>query len=141
MNQFPPAPEYSIEEKIYLYVNSTTQRCPKERMKISDCRFFPFATSVNDTGGALELRISPRIFEKIRNGSNSIIRGLGETDPSRKPEVKNLVDCPFKALPFFHFSAYFLHFTAIVARPLSLFSEKQATAAQPWIKLLMEETY
>jgi hypothetical protein len=27
----------------------------------------------------LELRISPRIFEKIRNGPKGIIRGLGET--------------------------------------------------------------
>jgi hypothetical protein len=27
----------------------------------------------------LELRISPRIFEKIRNGPNGILRGLGET--------------------------------------------------------------
>jgi hypothetical protein len=29
----------------------------------------------------LELRISPRIFEKIRNDPNGILRGLGETDP------------------------------------------------------------
>ncbi len=28
----------------------------------------------------LELRISPRIFEKIRNGPNGMLRGLGETD-------------------------------------------------------------
>jgi hypothetical protein len=28
----------------------------------------------------LELRIPPRIFEKIRNGPNGILRGLGETD-------------------------------------------------------------
>ncbi len=28
----------------------------------------------------LELPISPRIFEKIRNGPNSILRGLEETD-------------------------------------------------------------
>ncbi len=28
----------------------------------------------------LELRISPRIFKKIRNDSNGILRGLGETD-------------------------------------------------------------
>ncbi len=41
--------------------------------------------------GHLELRISPRIFEKNRNGPNGIIRGFGETDPCRKPEVKNLV--------------------------------------------------
>jgi hypothetical protein len=28
----------------------------------------------------LELRISPRIFEKIQNVPNGILRGLGETD-------------------------------------------------------------
>jgi hypothetical protein len=28
----------------------------------------------------LELRISPRIFENIRNGPYGILRGLGETD-------------------------------------------------------------
>ncbi len=40
---------------------------------------------------ALELWISPQIFEKIWNSPNGIIRGLGGTDPCRKPEVKNLV--------------------------------------------------
>jgi hypothetical protein len=61
-----------------------------------------FATGVVDSGGNLppvsltpvanlppvslipvvnlELRISPRIFEKIRNGANGILRGLGEID-------------------------------------------------------------
>ncbi len=39
----------------------------------------------------LELPISPRIFDKIRNDRNGIIRGLGETDSRIKPEVKNLV--------------------------------------------------
>ncbi len=39
----------------------------------------------------LDLRISLRIFEKIRNGPNSILRGLGETDTWKNPEVKNLV--------------------------------------------------
>jgi hypothetical protein len=28
----------------------------------------------------LELRISPRIFEKIQNGPTNILRGLGVTD-------------------------------------------------------------
>ncbi len=28
----------------------------------------------------LKLRISPRIFEKIRNGPNGILRGLGKTE-------------------------------------------------------------
>ncbi len=32
----------------------------------------------------LELRISPRIFEKIRIGPFGILRGFGETDSSRK---------------------------------------------------------
>jgi hypothetical protein len=39
----------------------------------------------------LKLRISPRIFEKIRNDPNGILRGLGETDSWKKPEVENLV--------------------------------------------------
>jgi hypothetical protein len=39
----------------------------------------------------LELRISPRIFEKNRDGPNGILRGLGETDSWKKPEAKNLV--------------------------------------------------
>ncbi len=39
----------------------------------------------------VELRISPRIFEKIRNGPNGILRGLGETDSWKKSEVENLV--------------------------------------------------
>jgi hypothetical protein len=39
-----------------------------------------FATGVVDTGGHLYLRISPRIFEKIRNGPNGILWGWGETD-------------------------------------------------------------
>ncbi len=39
-------------KKNYLNANSTTQRCPKEIIKkISDWRFFPFATGVVDTGG------------------------------------------------------------------------------------------
>jgi hypothetical protein len=55
-----------------------------------------FATGVNEAGGKLplvqlELRISSRIFEKLRNGPNSIIRGLGETDLCKKPEVEILV--------------------------------------------------
>jgi hypothetical protein len=43
-----------------------------------------FATGVNDTGGKpvvhLDSQISPRIFEKIRNGLNGILWGWGETD-------------------------------------------------------------
>ncbi len=39
----------------------------------------------------LELRISPRIFEKIRNGPNGILRGLGEKNQKSKISWH----CPF----------------------------------------------
>ncbi len=39
----------------------------------------------------LDLRISPRIFEKNRNDPNGLLWGWGETDSSKKPEAKNLV--------------------------------------------------
>ncbi len=39
----------------------------------------------------LDLQISPRIFEKIRNDPTVIFRGLGEGDSLKKPEAKNLV--------------------------------------------------
>jgi hypothetical protein len=51
-----------------------------------------FATGVSDTGGKFAAGvIDPRIFEKLRNGPNGILRGLGETDSRKKPEAKNLV--------------------------------------------------
>jgi hypothetical protein len=77
---------------MYLYANSTTQRCPKELMKIFLIEDYFHLLPVSATPVVhIELRISQRIVEKIRNGPNGIIRGLGETDPCRKPEVKNLV--------------------------------------------------
>jgi hypothetical protein len=66
--------------KIYLYANSTTQRCPKEIMKtVLNEDFFPLSCEYL------------REFSKNRNGLNCIIRGLGETDPSKKSEIENLV--------------------------------------------------
>ena len=61
-------PVAKAKEKIYIYVNSTTQRCPNKIIKIS-----------------------PWIFEKIRNGLNGILWGWGENDSWKKPEAKNLV--------------------------------------------------
>ncbi len=68
------------------------QRCPEKIMKIFLIEDFSHLPPVLLTRAVhLELRISPQIFEKIWNGPNDIIKGLGETDPYRKPEVKNLV--------------------------------------------------
>jgi hypothetical protein len=81
-----------LKKKIYLYANSTTQRCPKEIMKIFLIEDFFHLPPVSTTQVVhLELRISPRIFEKIQNGPNGIIRDLGETDLCRKADVKKLV--------------------------------------------------
>jgi hypothetical protein len=47
-----------------------------------------FATGVVGTDGALDLRISPQIFEKIRNKPTFIFRSVGEHDSLKKPEAK-----------------------------------------------------
>jgi hypothetical protein len=82
----------NLKAKIYIYVNSTTQRCPNKIIKIFQFEDFCHLPPVSATPVVhLELRISPRIFEKIRNGSIGILRGLGETDSWKKTEVENLV--------------------------------------------------
>jgi hypothetical protein len=81
-----------MKAKIYIYVNSTTQRCPNKIIKIFLLEGFFHLPPVSLTPVAnLELRISPQIFEKIRNGPNGRMIGLGETDSRKKPEAKNLV--------------------------------------------------
>ena len=71
----------NLKAKIYLYVNSTTQRCSYKIIKIflleSFCHLPPVSlTPVTN----LELRISPRNFEKIVNDPYVIFRDLGEGD-------------------------------------------------------------
>jgi hypothetical protein len=53
--------------------------------------FFQLPLVSTTTVVHLELRISPRILEKIQNGPKGILRGLGETDSWKKPEVENLM--------------------------------------------------
>jgi hypothetical protein len=43
----------------------------------------------------LDLQISPRVFEKIRNGPNHIIRGLGKLIHVEKLKSKISWHCPF----------------------------------------------
>jgi hypothetical protein len=54
------------KKKIYLYVNSTTQKCPNKKIKtflIEDFFHLPLVSTAQQV--QLELQIFPRIFEKF----------------------------------------------------------------------------
>ncbi len=71
----------NLKAKIYIYVNSTIQRCPNKIITIFLIKDFFHLPPVSATPVVkLELRISPRILEKIRNGPNGILWGWGVTD-------------------------------------------------------------
>ncbi len=71
----------NLKAKIYIYVNSTIQRCPKKIIKIFLIEDFFHLPQVSATPVVnLELRISPRILEKNQNGPNGILWGWGITD-------------------------------------------------------------
>ncbi len=82
----------NLKAKIYIYVSKTTQRWPNKIIKIFLIEDFFHLPPVSLTPVAnLELRISPWIFEKIRNGLTGILWGWGETDSWKEPDAKNLV--------------------------------------------------
>ncbi len=83
----------NLKAKIYVFVSSTTQRWPNKIIKIFLIEDFFHLPPVSAN---LELRISPRIFEKIWNGLKGILRGWGETDSWKEPEAKISWHCPFK---------------------------------------------
>jgi hypothetical protein len=66
---------------MYVYVNSTTQRCPNKIIKtfLTEDIFHlpPVSTS---PAVHFELRIFLRIFEKNRNDPNGLLSGLEETN-------------------------------------------------------------
>jgi hypothetical protein len=68
----------NLKAKMYINVNSTMQRCPNNIIKIFLIEDFLHLPPVSTTPVVtLELRIPPRIFEKIRNSPNRILWGLG----------------------------------------------------------------
>jgi hypothetical protein len=82
----------NLKAKIYIYVNSSTHMCPNKIIKIFLIEdFFHLPPVSTTTVVHFELQISKRIFEKIRNGPKGILRGYGETNSWKKPEVENLV--------------------------------------------------
>jgi hypothetical protein len=71
----------NLKAKMYICVNSTIQRCPNKIFKIFLIEDFSHLPPVSTTPVVnLELGISPRIFEKFRNGPNGILWGWGGTD-------------------------------------------------------------
>jgi hypothetical protein len=71
--------QMNLKAKMYICVNSTIQRCPNKIIKIFLIEDFSHLPPVSLTPVVnLELRISPRIFEKIRNGFNGILQGWGK---------------------------------------------------------------
>jgi hypothetical protein len=51
--QYQTTDTQNLKEKIYLYVNSTTERCPNKIIKTFLIeKIFPFATPGNNIGGA-----------------------------------------------------------------------------------------
>jgi hypothetical protein len=90
----------NLKAKIYMYVNSTTQRCPTKIIKIFLIEDFFHLSPVPMTLVVhLELRISPRIFEKIRNGPNVIHMlysgAWGKLIHEKNQKSKILWHCPF----------------------------------------------
>jgi hypothetical protein len=68
-----------------------TQLGSSQKMKKIYLKFFSFIAGVVTPLNNIHSRLSPRIFEKNRNDLNGIIRGQGDTDLRKKPEVENLV--------------------------------------------------
>jgi hypothetical protein len=79
----------NLKAKIYIYVTSTIQRCSNKIIKIFLIEDFFHLPPVSATPVVnLELRISPRLLDKIRNGPNGILWGWEETDSLKNQKQK-----------------------------------------------------
>ncbi len=88
-------PKVNLKAKIYIYVNSTTQRCPNKIIKIFQIEdYFHLPPVLTTPMVSLESQISPRIFEKNLNGRNGILRCFGETDSGKNPKILWHCPCP-----------------------------------------------
>ncbi len=87
----------NLKAKIYIYVNSTTQRCPNKIIKIFLLEDFFHLPPVSLTPVVhLEPRISPRIFEKIRNGRAGHAWGKLIHEKNQKSKIS--WHCPFNTI-------------------------------------------
>ena len=71
----------NLKAKIYLYVNSTSQRCPNNITKIFLIEdFFHLPAVSRHWWCTLSCEYLREFSKKNQNGPNGIFRGLGETD-------------------------------------------------------------
>jgi hypothetical protein len=128
----------NLKAKIYLYVNSTTQRCPYKIIKIFLLEDFFRLPPVSTTPVVhLEPRISPQIFEKNRNGPFLLSCGdigfkkilclvliwksglkvrllpLGSSSPLQTILLSDLVGCDSPLQIVMAFSKFFFKFDAL----------------------------
>ena len=86
----------NLEATIYIYVNSTTQRCPKKIIKIFLIKDFFHLLPVSTTPVVhLELWISLRIFEKIGNALMFYSGAWGKLIHEKNQKSKILWHHPF----------------------------------------------
>jgi hypothetical protein len=82
----------NLKANIYIYDNSTTQRCPNKIINNFLLEDFSQLQPVSTTPVIhLEPRISPRIFEKFEMAVMVYSGAWGKLIHAKKPEVKNLV--------------------------------------------------
>jgi hypothetical protein len=96
MNLRTPQSELCQKPLLYMNVNSYPEASQTKCEKTQN--FSPLSLVSLTPVIALYFRISPRIFVRIRNGPNGTLRGPGETNSRKKPEVENLVSDSFKLL-------------------------------------------
>ncbi len=87
----------NLKKKIYIYVNSTTQSCPNKIIKIFLIEDFFHLPPVSTTPVVhLELRISPRIFEKKNEITLMVyLWALGKLIHEKNQKSKISWHCPF----------------------------------------------
>jgi hypothetical protein len=81
--------KWAWRQKFKYMLTLLSKGAPAKLLNFSDFFHLPPVSTTPVVN--LELQISPGIFKKIRNGPNGVLRGLGETDSWKKPEVENLV--------------------------------------------------
>ncbi len=100
------------KKKLYICLLYNPKLSKQNNYNFSDWRFFHLPPLSTTPTVHFELRISPRIFKKNRNGPNGILRALGETGHEKKQKSKISWHCPFKVIMNYLSSVIYQNITA-----------------------------